>query len=156
MGERLVLRVPRGPILSLGLLAAAAVLASGAPGEAEGPRGTLIERGRSLYEIHCASCHGASLKGDGPTAKELDARPTDLTRISERNDGEFPFSRLYRTIEGADDVSDHHTREMPRWGFAFQELDSDVDQRDEVRGRILQLMYYIESAQVGHGSSRHD
>jgi len=155
MGERLVIRVPRGTILALGLLAPA-VLVSGAPGEAEGPRATLIERGRSLYEIHCASCHGTSLKGDGPTAKELDTRPTDLTTISERNDGEFPFSRLYKTIEGADDLADHHQREMPRWGFAFQEFGSDADQRDEVRGRILQLMYYIESVQTGRDESRHD
>jgi len=50
-------------------------------------------------------------------------------------------------------VAEHKEREMPRWGFAFQEPGSDADQRDEVRARILQLIYYIESAQVESGES---
>ena len=152
MEKRLGTRAARGWFLAPMLLAPA-VLSGADPGEAEGPRQVLIERGRSLYEIHCASCHGASLAGDGPMAKDLDTPPADLTRISKRNGGEFPLSRLYRTIEGADDVPQHREREMPRWGSAFQDPGSDADQRDEARARILQLIYYIESAQVESGES---
>jgi mono/diheme cytochrome c family protein len=148
MGQRLGTRAARGSFLVLGFLASAVH-----SGEAEGPRQVLIERGRSLYAIHCASCHGASLEGNGPLAKDLDTSPADLTRISQRNGGEFPLSRLYRTVEGADDVAEHKDRDMPRWGLVFQETGGDADQRDEVRARILQIIYYIESAQVESGAS---
>ena len=134
--------------LAAGVLVVASA-ASGAGAEREECRVELIDRGRSLYDVYCVSCHGTALEGDGPIAGHLDTSPSDLTRLSERNGGEFPFTRVYSTIEGFDDIPTHRDREMPRWGFAFQELDSDVDQRDQIRGRILQLIYYIESEQKG-------
>jgi len=78
-------------------------------------------------------------------ARELTTRPSDLTRIAVRHGGEFPFPDVYKAIAGFDDTCVKRT--MPSWGFAFQELDSDVDQQDQVRGRILQLIYYLESVQ---------
>ena len=109
------------------------------------PESRLVERGRALYEVYCTGCHGESLEGDGPVARELTSKPSDLTRIAVRNRGEFPFPAVYNAIAGVDDT--HVRRDMPRWGFAFQELDSDVNQQDQVRGRILQLIYYLESVQ---------
>ncbi len=38
-----------------------------------------IERGARLYPEHCALCHGASGRGDGPAAKSLPIRPANLT-----------------------------------------------------------------------------
>ena len=37
------------------------------------------EAGEALYAQHCASCHGAEGKGDGPAAEGLNPPPGDLT-----------------------------------------------------------------------------
>jgi mono/diheme cytochrome c family protein len=37
------------------------------------------DHGKVLYEQHCASCHGATGKGDGSAAAGLPAPPSDLT-----------------------------------------------------------------------------
>jgi mono/diheme cytochrome c family protein len=39
-----------------------------------------IERGRRLYLLNCARCHGGGATGDGPDGAALEARPTDLRR----------------------------------------------------------------------------
>lgn len=36
------------------------------------------ERGRALYQTHCASCHGADMLGDGPGGAGLTIKPTAL------------------------------------------------------------------------------
>ena len=135
--------------LAAGLLLAAVTVSGAAAEKKQECRVELIDRGRSLYDVYCVGCHGKDLEGNGPVASELKTSPSDLTRISERNGGEFPFAKVYSTIEGFDDIPSHRDREMPRWGFAFQELDSDADQRDQVRGRILQLIYFLETEQKG-------
>jgi len=38
-----------------------------------------IDRGRALFASHCAACHGAEGRGDGPAAGGLLQRPADLT-----------------------------------------------------------------------------
>ncbi len=38
-----------------------------------------VQRGQVLYQNHCQQCHGESGHGDGPKAKELTQKPTDLT-----------------------------------------------------------------------------
>ena len=35
--------------------------------------------GKELYTKHCAGCHGPAGKGDGPAAKAINPKPTDLT-----------------------------------------------------------------------------
>ena len=129
--------------LAAGLLGAPFASALGQ--ERISPESRLVERGKALYQIYCTGCHGESLGGDGPVARELETRPSDLTRIALRRGGEFPFPDVYKAIAGFDDT--HAKRDMPRWGFAFQELDSDANQQDQIRGRILQLIYYLESVQ---------
>jgi mono/diheme cytochrome c family protein len=48
-----------------------AVPQPGAGGEAD------VERGARIYASHCAACHGADGKGDGPLAAGLDPQPTN-------------------------------------------------------------------------------
>ncbi len=36
-------------------------------------------KGRAVFEKHCAACHGAQGKGDGPTGAMLTPKPADLT-----------------------------------------------------------------------------
>ena len=107
----------------------------------------LVERGRFLFRVYCQNCHGETGRGDGPTADKMKIAPSDLTRIRRDNDGEFPFDRIYRTIDGRREVRGHGAARMPVWGLAFQELDRDVNQEDEVRGKILQLIEFLESIQ---------
>jgi putative copper resistance protein D len=38
-----------------------------------------VANGAALFQAHCASCHGRSGRGDGPSADRLAARPADLT-----------------------------------------------------------------------------
>ena len=56
--------------------------------------------GRNEFLRSCASCHGVSGKGDGPVAKSLSPPPSDLTRLSEANNGVFPVSRVHEVIDG--------------------------------------------------------
>ena len=40
-----------------------------------------VARGRAVYEkAECRECHGREGRGDGPSAKDLKIKPTDLTR----------------------------------------------------------------------------
>ncbi len=51
------------------------------------PAGADPARGAELYAQHCASCHGAQGRGDGPSASEMSPRPTDLTNLAPGADG---------------------------------------------------------------------
>ena len=39
-------------------------------------------RGKQVYDASCASCHGASGKGDGPAGKALNPKPADLAAMA--------------------------------------------------------------------------
>jgi mono/diheme cytochrome c family protein len=49
-------------------------------------------RGKKLYAANCASCHGASARGDGPAGAALNPRPADLTVMAGQHpDGDFAW-----------------------------------------------------------------
>ena len=50
-----------------------------------------IEQGEKVAKINCASCHGASGKGDGAAAVALNPKPADWTssRVQDEVDGEL-------------------------------------------------------------------
>ena len=50
-----------------------------------------VAAGAELYAANCASCHGREGKGKGPMAQTLKVKPPDLTKLSKRNGGTFPF-----------------------------------------------------------------
>jgi len=106
-----------------------------------------VARGRFLYRVYCLNCHGEAGLGDGVSAPLLKIEPSDLTRLARRNEGEFPFDRIYRVIDGREEVRGHGSRRMPIWGLSFQELDIDMNQEDEVRGKILNVIDYLQSIQ---------
>lgn len=41
-----------------------------------------IQRGHNLYIANCADCHGPKAEGDGPTAKYLDTKPSNLKAMA--------------------------------------------------------------------------
>ena len=105
--------------------------------------------GRPAYEQHCAVCHGREGKGDGGAAGLLTVKPADLTQLSKNNNGTFPFWKTYGVIDGREEIKGHGPRDMPIWGqeFLVQAGSSPVAQ-SQVRGRIMELIYYLESIQA--------
>nr|WP_323785281.1 c-type cytochrome [Thalassovita sp.] len=105
--------------------------------------------GEKEYMIACAGCHGESAKGDGPVAAVLNVETPDLTGLAARNGGTFPFEYTLFMVDRRN-VIPVHGDAMPIWGDRFQA--SAISQRGETaemvaRGRILSLVYYLESVQ---------
>jgi len=75
--------------------------------------------GEVIYVRYCAACHGKSLKGDGPVAQGLTKKPLDLTQLTRRNSGAFPFDKVAAAIDGRQSTRMHGTPDMPVWGEIF-------------------------------------
>ena len=104
------------------------------------------QHGSAIFRMYCASCHGASARGDGPLADSMRRRPPNLTEILTRNKGVFPSEKVYRIIDGRQRVPGHGGPDMPVWGDAF--LRSGENPNEEtVRSRIQKLVDYLESIQ---------
>lgn len=111
--------------------------------------------GKYEYETSCAVCHGVSGQGDGPYAQFLRQSIPDLTGISKKNEGVFPFDRIYRVIDGRMAVEGHGTEEMPIWGDRYRaeafkergEFFGHFYAEDLVQARILALVSYIHELQ---------
>lgn len=108
----------------------------------------VVAAGKIPYNQSCASCHGEAGKGNGIVANVLMVKPTDLTQLSKKNGGEFPFWRVYGVIDGREEVKGHGSRDMPVWGQVFRSQAATSPVAESiVRGRILELVYYIQSLQ---------
>ena len=61
-----------------------------------------LANGKSLWSLHCASCHGKKGLGDGNKAAQLKTTPQDMTLASlqSQSDG----SLYYKISEGRDDM----------------------------------------------------
>ena len=109
--------------------------------------------GKREYDSNCASCHGLKGKGDGPYKPFLTKSPSDLTTLSKRNAGIYPFHSVYAIIDGRQDVAGHGPRDMPVWGAQYSiksaETYMEVAYPPEafVRSRILALTEYISRLQ---------
>jgi mono/diheme cytochrome c family protein len=104
-------------------------------------------RGDTLYRLHCASCHGKTGRGDGPVADVLRIPPPDLTRLAADHDGEFPHDEVFAAIDGRNKIVGHGSRDMPVWGWSFQERDRDLASKGVVEQRIRDIIAFIESIQ---------
>lgn len=110
--------------------------------------------GKRQYDSACAVCHGVTGKGDGPYAGIVDTRISDLTTLAKRNNGVFPFQRVYEIIDGTETLKAHGTRDMPIWGREYRvqagEVNFEVpyDPEAYVRTRILALSEYVSRLQV--------
>src|SRR5690606_35199063 len=68
--------------------------------------------GEELFQQFCSSCHGDSGRGDGIVAGSLNVLVPDLTRLRERNDGEFPAAQVRDIVDGRALVVAHGERTM--------------------------------------------
>ena len=118
------------------------------PGRGLAQDQVVLTNGQREYQQYCSVCHGKEGKGDGPMANLLKKQPPNLTQLTKKNNGQYPFWRVYRTIDGRDEVMAHGSRTMPIWGahFLVQEGGKPLDD-NLVLGRILSLVYYLESIQ---------
>ena len=108
-----------------------------------------IESGQEAFLHYCATCHGESGAGDGPSADALKDRPADLRRIAARRGGVFPRAEVQRMIDGRDPVVAHGPRDMPIWGENFSlDLNPGLASEGQVRGQIQLILDYLETIQV--------
>lgn len=138
---------------------AIALAAAGAFGAAYAQQG--LDLGKLEYDSSCASCHGASGRGDGPVARYLAKAPTDLTTLARRYGGAFPTQYVWEIIDGrtSSDIGPHGTREMPVWGTEYRaralQMQRSAPEWDPaalpewyVRGRIIALIDYMARMQA--------
>jgi mono/diheme cytochrome c family protein len=74
-----------------------------------------VDRGRRLYSVYCAPCHGMSGKGDGAVAQRFAPAMGDLTgdNVQDRGDG-----WIYGTIADGTDTMPRYAHELDaaeRW-----------------------------------------
>ena len=105
--------------------------------------------GELEFERSCSVCHGFQGRGNGVLAEELTEAPSDLTQLTKNNHGHFPFTQVYRVIEGSKRVGVHGSRDMPIWGDRYRKEAElyDADKYLYTRGLILELMFFIMSIQ---------
>jgi mono/diheme cytochrome c family protein len=77
------------------LLIANVIIAFNASGWAED-----LDTGKTEFLSNCAPCHGPDAKGNGPVGVKIQTKPADLTTIAKKNNGVFPLSAVYSTIDG--------------------------------------------------------
>ena len=103
--------------------------------------------GAYAFRMHCAGCHGAEGKGDGPLADSLRFHPADLTLIARRHGGSFPTEKVVRIIDGRDPLKGHGGPDMPVWGDAFKNADTNYDDK-RVREKIHWVVEYLMTLQA--------
>ena len=135
--------------LSATLATAIIVTAAGAAQAA----GSALILGKSSYGANCAVCHGEDGTGSGAVTELFRTPPSDLTTLSERSGGAFPFAEVYQSIASGPDQKAHGESEMLFWGGYFVAdtlADRGVSAADAdhiFQGRFLSLAYYLESIQ---------
>ena len=110
--------------------------------------------GKQEFMSRCASCHGAGGKGDGVLRGYLTKSPTDLTAISKKNHGVFPYQFVSEVIDGRHMIP-LHGGDMPIWGDVyraqagqqFQDWPYQLDREGYVRARIAALADYLNRIQ---------
>jgi len=101
--------------------------------------------GGATFQAYCSACHGAGGHGNGPAAWALKAPPSDLTLISKRAGGQFPFASVRSKIAGDEVIAAHGSREMPTWGPLFKAVDSSTSVAEL---RLANLVKYLEEIQA--------
>ncbi len=145
----------RGSKIAAAILGAAIICGAGIFAySAETPAPAKFDFGKREYDSKCAVCHGSTGKGDGPYAGLLNIKSSDLTTLSQRNHGMFPFQWVQEVIDGRQSFKAHGPREMPIWGLDYlakageSNMDFPYEAEAYVRTRILALTEYVYRLQA--------
>ncbi len=117
-------------------------------------RADVTDVGKYEYEGHCAICHGSNGTGQDrePYWNLLSKTIPNLTTLSKRNGGVFPFALVYEVIDGRQAVQAHGPRDMPIWGREFNVnapiLNAYYDPEAFARAKILALTDYVYRLQA--------
>ena len=107
--------------------------------------------GEEAFRVSCAVCHGSTGDGSGEFADVLTVRPSDLTKLSANNNGEFPYLGVFQTVDGRTTNRAHGTSVMPIWGDYFKrQVETSAGPFGAeliTRARIVALVDYVESLQ---------
>ena len=119
-----------------------------------GPAAQSVDVGKYEYDGHCVACHGLSGKGNGPFAQQLrsGAVVPDITELSKKNNGVFPFARVYEIVDGTVLIMAHGPKDMPIWGRDYeiqsQNLNLNYNPQAFARAKILALTEYVYRLQA--------
>ena len=135
----------RIPTLVMFWLALSFALASAQNSDQQPPKVRPVE-GANIFQDFCASCHGRDGRGNGPVSRNLRQAVPDLTRLSSRNGGKFPASRVRSKLMfgGDQPLPAHGSKAMPIWGPIFHQIEFDQDLGNV---RIENVTKYVESIQ---------
>ena len=61
-----------------------------------------LATGKTLWNQHCASCHGKTGLGDGTKATQLETTPPDFSKVAFQ--GQTDGAMFFKTSEGRDDM----------------------------------------------------
>ncbi len=90
----------------------------------------LLARGRQLYGIRCAICHGMSGSGNGPASLFMETPPRDFTRLT------FKFRKSSQSFPSDLDLFRSITAGFPAYGMPSFRYLSDDDR--------WSLVYYVK------------
>lgn len=108
----------------------------------------LPDEGAAIFADNCVVCHGETAMGGMIEMRGM--VPTDLTRISARNGGEFPRAEVLSVIDGYGRMT-HVGRIMPEFGRLLDGETVPVQVGDTLTPTprpLAALLVYLESIQL--------
>ncbi len=133
------------------LFAALLIFAGGSGAQSKAASGQdqlpadFVPTGKVMFKQYCAACHGLDAKGHGPARSALKVPAADLTTLSKRHGGEFPYDLVTNVLRFGPGVAAHGSSDMPTWGGIFQYMDNY--NQGVVQKRIKNLCDYLASLQ---------
>ena len=139
--------MPKTLLLALLFLAAAATAGaqSAKPVKQDQFPPDFVPSGKQMFRQYCAACHGDTAKGNGPARATLKVPAADLTTLSKRHGGEFPYDLVSNVLRFGPGLTAHGSSDMPTWGPIFQYMDNY--NQAAVQKRIKNLCDYLASLQ---------
>jgi mono/diheme cytochrome c family protein len=135
----------RGKGLAVGLAALGAAFGTAARAADEAADPAAAKKGQVTYVRYCVACHGQTGKGDGSLAGDLRHPVPDLTTLSARSKGAYPYERVVRIINSGETLRGHGTADMPAWGDAFKRT-RGTEERTPAAA-VRNLAHYLWSIQ---------
>ena len=136
----------RTVLLSALLFAVCAVGAGGNPAQDQDKEqlpANYVPSGGQIYKQYCAACHGTDAKGHGPVRRSLRLPAPDLTTLTKRHGGKFPYAYVTGVLRFAPGVPSHGSGSMPMWGPLFEYYYN----KSSAEQRIQNVSDYLASLQ---------